>query len=453
MDYDQTFRTSGKNLVKLAIPLIGTHLANVALGITDTIMMGWYSVPALAALVLGNAYFFVFFLFGAGFSFAVQPLVASSSSAGEFILARRYMRMGLWLSLIYAALVLPFFFSAGKILILLGQASDVSHYAENYTRIVGFGLIPALWAMVIRFFLSGLHLTKVTLFITLTTVLLNIPLNYVLIFGNFGFPELGVTGAAISSVIVQIITAVSITAYALGKLPKYKLLKRFFHFDKVAFLKVAKLGLPIGTSIVAETGLFTASSIMMGWFGAVTLAAHGIALQIASVMFMVHLGLAEASTIKAGNAWGNKNILDLKKGAKVAASCSILFSFIAMTFLIVFGDAVVSIYVDIDDPSREQIIHIGALLLIAAALFQFVDGGQAMALGLLRGIQDTAVPMIITILSYWLVGIPSAYLFAIVLNWAPLGIWAGLATGLGSAALLLSIRFIFLINSRRKIML
>jgi MATE family multidrug resistance protein len=163
--------------------------------------------------------------------------------------------------------------------------------------------------------------------------------------------------------------------------------------------------------------------------------------------------LAEASTIKAGNAWGNKNILDLKKGAKVAASCSILFSFIAMTFLILFGDAVVSIYVDIDDPSREQIIHIGALLLIAAALFQFVDGGQAMALGLLRGIQDTAVPMIITILSYWLVGIPSAYLFAFVLNWAPLGIWAGLATGLGSAALLLSIRFIFLINSRRKIML
>ena len=453
MDYDQTVRTSGKNLVKLAIPLIGTHLANVALGITDTIMMGWYSVPALAALVLGNAYFFVFFLFGAGFSFAVQPLVASSSSAGEFILARRYMRMGLWLSLIYAALILPFFFSAGKILILLGQASDISEYAENYTRIVGFGLIPALWAMVIRFFLSGLHLTKVTLFITLTTVLLNIPLNYVLIFGNFGFPELGVTGAAISSVIVQISTAVSITAYALGKLPKYKLLKRFFHFDKVAFLKVAKLGLPIGTSIVAETGLFTASSIMMGWFGAVTLAAHGIALQIASVMFMVHLGLAEASTIKAGNAWGNKNILDLKKGAKVAASCSILFSFIAMTFLILFGDAVVSIYVDIDDPSREQIIHIGALLLIAAALFQFVDGGQAMALGLLRGIQDTAVPMIITILSYWLVGIPSAYLFAFVLNSAPLGIWAGLATGLGSAALLLSIRFIFLINSRRRIML
>ena len=453
MDYDQTFRTSGKNLVKLAIPLIGTHLANVALGITDTIMMGWYSVPALAALVLGNAYFFVFFLFGAGFSFAVQPLVASSSSAGEFILARRYMRMGLWLSLIYAALILPFFFSAGKILILLGQASDISHYAENYTRIVGFGLIPALWAMVIRFFLSGLHLTKVTLFITLTTVLLNIPLNYVLIFGNFGFPELGVTGAAISSVIVQIITAVSITAYALGKLPKYKLLKRFFHFDKVALLKVAKLGLPIGTSIVAETGLFTASSIMMGWFGAVTLAAHGIALQIASVMFMVHLGLAEASTIKAGNAWGNKNILDLKKGAKVAASCSILFSFIAMTFLIVFGDAVVSIYVDIDDPSREQIIHIGALLLIAAALFQFVDGGQAMALGLLRGIQDTAVPMIITILSYWLVGIPSAYLFAFVFNWAPLGIWAGLATGLASAALLLSLRFIFLVDSRRKITL
>ena len=387
MEHDQTFRTSGKNLVKLAIPLIGTHLANVELGITDTIMMGWYSVPALAALVLGNAYFFVFFLFGAGFSFAVQPLVASSSSAGEFILARRYMRMGLWLSLIYAALILPFFFSAGKILILLGQASDISEYAKNYTRIVGFGLIPALWAMVIRFFLSGLHLTKVTLFITLTTVLLNIPLNYLLIFGNFGFPELGVTGAAISSVIVQIITAVSITAYALGKLPKYKLLARFFYFDKVAFLKVAKLGLPIGTSIVAEAGLFTASSIMMGWFGAVTLAAHGIALQITSVMFMIHLGLAEASTIKAGNAWGDKNILYLKKGAKVAASCSILFSFIAMTFLMVFGDAVVSIYVDIDDPAREQIIHIGALLLIAAALFQIVDGGQAMALGLLRGIQ------------------------------------------------------------------
>ena len=453
MENEQTFRASGKNLVKLAIPLIGTHLANVALGITDTVMMGWYSIPALAALVLGNAYFFVFFLFGAGFSFAVQPLVASTSSAGEITLARRYMRMGLWLSLLYAILILPLFFNAGPILIFLGQASDISVYAENYTRIVGFGLIPALWAMVFRFFLSGLHLTKVTLIITLTTVLLNIPLNYLLIFGKLGFPELGVSGAAISSVIVQIITALLITAYALWKLPEYKLLVRFFNFDKVGFLKVAKLGLPIGTSIVAEAGLFTASSIMMGWFGAVTLAAHGIALQIASVMFMIHLGLAEASTIRAGNAWGVKNLEYLKKGAKVAASCSVLFSFIAMIFLITFGDMLVSFYVDIDDPARDQIIYIGALLLIAAALFQFVDGGQAMALGLLRGIQDTSVPMLITILSYWLVGIPSAYFFAFVINWDSLGIWAGLGTGLGFAATLLGARFIVLVNSDRKVTL
>ena len=143
MENEHTFRASGKNLVKLAIPLIGTHLANVALGITDTVMMGWYSIPALAALVLGNAYFFVFFLFGAGFSFAVQPLVASTSSAGEITLARRYMRMGLRLSLIYAILILPLFFNAGPILIFLGQASDMSGYSENYTRIVRFGLIPA----------------------------------------------------------------------------------------------------------------------------------------------------------------------------------------------------------------------------------------------------------------------------------------------------------------------
>ena len=453
MDHEQTFRTSGKNLIKLAIPLIGTHLANVALGITDTIMMGWYSVTALAALVLGNAYFFVFFLFGAGFAFAVQPLVASASSAGELKLARRYMRMGLWLSLIYASLFLPIFFNSEPILILLGQAPDISGYAENYTRIIGFGLIPALWAMVIRFFLSGLHLTKVTLIITLTTVLLNIPLNYLLIFGNLGFPELGVSGAAISSVIVQIITAVSITAYAIRKLPEYKLLTRFFRFDKVAFVKVGTLGLPIGTSIVAETGLFTASSIMMGWFGAITLAAHGIALQIASVMFMIHLGLAEASTIKAGNAWGSRNLLLLKKGAKIAASCSILFSLAAMTVLITFGDTLVAIYVDIDDPSRTQIIYTGALLLVAAALFQFVDGGQAMALGLLRGIQDTTVPMLITILSYWLVGVPSAYFFAFVLNFKSIGIWAGLATGLGFAAILLGFRFVYLTNPNRKMLL
>lgn len=190
---------------------------------------------------------------------------------------------------------------------------------------------------------------------------------------------------------------------------------------------------------------------MMGWFGAITLAAHGIALQIASVMFMIHLGLAEASTIKAGNAWGSRNLLVLKKGAKVAASCSILFSLAAMTFLITFGDILVSIYVDIDDPSRTQIIYTGALLLVAAALFQFVDGGQAMALGLLRGIQDTTVPMLITILSYWLVGVPSAYFFAFVLNFEPLGIWAGLATGLGFAAILLGFRFVYLVNSNRKI--
>ena len=162
---------------------------------------------------------------------------------------------------------------------------------------------------------------------------------------------------------------------------------------------------------------------------------------------------AEASTIRAGNAWGVKNLEYLKKGAKGAASCSVLFSFIAMIFLITFGDMLVSFYVDIDDPARDQIIYIGAFLLIAAALFQFVDGGQAMALGLLRGIQDTTVPMLITILSYWLVGIPSAYFFAFIINWNSLGIWAGLGTGLGFAATLLGVRFIVLVNSDRKVTL
>ena len=425
----------------LGLPLIGGHLAQFAIGLTDTIMLGRYDVEALAAVTLAGSFYFVLFLFGGGFGLAVMPMVATSAAEEDETSIRRSTRMGLWLSLLYGMLVMPLLWWSYPILIATDQDPQVAQTASEYLRVAGWGLFPALVVMVLKSYLAALERTQIVLWITVAAAVINGLTNYALIFGNWGAPELGVMGAAIASVVTQTVSLVAVIFYAVKVLPEHSLFQRFWRPDWEMFISVLKLGVPIGLTLLAEASLFATSAFMMGWIGQVPLAAHGIALNLASATFMVHLGLSNAATIRAGNALGRKDRAHLEKGAIAVTGMSLVVSVMTIILFLTCAEPLISVFVESDDPQRPQILAIGAGLLAMAALFQLVDGAQVIALGLLRGLQDAKVPMVMAGLSYWVVGIPASYYFGFIRGMDGIGVWLGLVLGLASAAVLLMTRF------------
>lgn len=435
--------TSGhvRALLRIGLPLIGGHVAQFGIGLTDTIMLGWYSVEALAAVVLGSTFFFVLFILGSGFAIAVMPLVAEADAQNDQVLLRRVTRMGLWLSVLFSVLLIPLFVLSGPILLGLQQEAQVAELAQVYLRVAGLGLTPALLVMVLKSYLAALEHTRVVFWVTVAAVPVNGLVNYALIFGNWGAPEMGVQGAAIASVTVQFVSLIGVVIYAVRTLPEHALFQRIWRPDWEVFASVFRLGLPIGLTNLAEVGLFAASSLMMGWLGTIQLAAHGIALQLASLAFMLHLGLSNAATVRAGNAMGRKDADHMARGAIVAIVMSIGFACVATVIFLSVPELLLGSFIDPAEPQRDAILAAGVSLLYMAALFQFMDGAQVMALGLLRGVQDTRGPLIIAAFSYWGIGVPSGYALGFVFEMGGVGVWLGLVLGLTAAAVLLMYRF------------
>ncbi len=437
------FRAQARAVLGLGLPLVGSHMAQFGLHVTDTIMLGWYGVIDLAAGALGATVFFAFFTFGSGYANAVMPMVATAAARDDETEVRRAARMGLWLSILYALLVLPIFVSAEPILLALGQEAEVSTLGGAYLAIVGLGLAPALMVMVLKAYLAALGRTQVVLWVTVAAVFVNIFFNWVFIFGNLGVAEMGARGAAVASVLVQLFTLGVMLAYAawLPALRRYALLVRFWRPDWAALRAVNALGLPIGLAMLAETGMFAASAVMMGWLGAQTLAAHSIALEITAMFFMIHMGLSNAATVLVGRARGRRDMPGLRAAARASVIISMAVAVTTMGIYLVLGEVMVGAFLSPDDPERAVIVPLGVTLLWVAAIFQLADGGQAMAMGLLRGIQDTKVPMVIAAVSYWLIGIPAGYALAFQAGLQGVGLWLGLVVGLSVAAVALMLRF------------
>ena len=430
-----------KAIMSLGLPLIGGHLAQFSIGLTDTVMMGWYSVEGLAAVTLASTFLFVLFIFGSGFAQAVMPLVASQYAENDDLQMRRTTRMGLWMSFVFAIAVMPMFYFSGGILLVLGQEPELAADAQAYLRIAGWGVIPALGVMVLKSYLAALERTQVVLWVTLIAMVVNGFSNYALIFGNWGAPELGLRGSAIASLGVQILSLLVIAGYVLRALPQQQIFARLWKPDWEAFFLVGRLGVPIGFTILAEVGLFATSTLMMGWLGTIQLAAHGVALQLASLTFMIHLGLSNAATVRAGNALGRKDPDHLMRGAKLVIVMSILVALLTIVVFVSVPEPLISVFLDKDEPDRAEIMKIGALLLLMAGIFQLVDAAQVMALGLLRGLRDTKVPMSFAVFSYWVIGAPCSYLLGFVFQFEGAGVWGGLVVGLAVAAILMTERF------------
>ena len=430
-------------LLALGLPLIGSHVAQMLLHVTDTILLGWYGVTELAAVVVAGSAFFVVFILGSGFAQAIMPMVAQALGRGDETQVRRDTRMGLWLSILFGLCTYPVFWTSGSWLLALGQKPEIAQLGQDFLRIAGFGMVPALLIMALKSYLAALGRTQVVLWTTLFAVVVNVAIAYPLIFGAWGLPEMGVRGAAVASVTVQAVNALVLALYAalLRDLRHYRLFQRFWRPDWPAFVQVFRLGWPIGITGLAEAGLFQAATLMMGWIGTVQLAAHGIAMQAASLTFMVHLGIASATTVRTGRFAGTGDAQAMREGAKVAIAMSFAFGLAMVVLFLAFPRPILALFTDTTKPEAAAILDFGTHLLAMAALFQLADAMQAMALGLLRGIKDTRVPMWAAGISYWLIGIPTSYILAFPLGLGGIGLWTGLVIGLLAAALSMMARF------------
>lgn len=428
-------------LLGLAVPLIGSNLAGFAVHMTDVVLMGWYDVTSLAGMVLASSLWVIIMLMGSGFATAVMPLAATAAEEGDVREVRRVTRMGLWLSLAYAAVALPVLLHSGRIFAAMGQEPEVAELAGRYLGIAGWMVVPTLIGMVIRSFLSALERTSVLLWATLGAALLNALWGYALIFGHWGFPEMGIEGAAWAALATQTLSALLLLGHALWRLPQYELLRRFWRPDTAALGRVFRLGWPIGGQLLAEVGLFAGSAIMVGWLGEVPLAAHGMAMQLVSATFMIHLGLSQAVTVRTGQFLGRGDREGMRQGAIAAILISATIALLTTAAFLLAPEAFLSLFVDPADPARPAVMAVGTTLLVLASLSQLFDGAQVLALGLLRGIQDTTVPMILAALSYWCVGIPVAYVLGFVAGWEQVGVWVGLIASLVCVSALLMARF------------
>jgi MATE family multidrug resistance protein len=442
----KNLRYQFKSTLSLGLPLIAMTLTQSVIHLIDTIMVGWYGVTELAAAVLGTTFFFVFFIMGSGFAAAVMPLVSEAVAGGKEVVIRRVTRMGMWLSVLYAICSIPIIFFSGKILELLGQDPELSNMAQTYLRYVCVSMAPALIIMVLRSYLSALERTTVFLWIIISSLLLNTTLNWVLIFGNLGMPELGLVGAALASTITQIITTLILIIYIIKdkELSKYAIFKRIYKIDWNVFGIVFNLGWPIGLTWLAEVLSFAGTAIIIGLMGTIPLAAHGIALQIVSISFMFHLGLSQACTVKISYYLEKKDIDSLGKGIIAAFVLSLMLVILAVLIFLFLPEQILGAFLAPDDPSRGLIIALGTTLLMMAAIFQVFDSGQVMILGSLRGFKDTKVPMLMAAFGYWAVGLPSSYYLGIYLEFGAPGVWVGLAVGLALVCCLLGLRFKFI---------
>ena len=345
----------------------------MAIVTTDTVVMGWYDIPSLAALSLSGPIWFIAFVLGTGFAWAAMPMIASALGRGDEREVRRVTRMGLWLSAFFGLLVSPLFFGFERIFLALGQNPEVAALGGQYMPWMGVALTPALLVMVLKSYLSALELTRSILAVTILGAVLNLGFDYVLVFGNLGAPELGIQGAGIAALLGNLIAFVLLAVYAALARPDHEIFRNIHRPDWEFFKRVFQLGWPIGLTNFAEVGLFAASTVMMGWVGTIALAAHGIALQIASITFMVHMGLSQAITVRAGRAWGQNDRALLRAASLAAMGLSLAAAALTITMFLTIPDLLVGLFVDPDDPQRPAILATGATLLAVAALFQLVD--------------------------------------------------------------------------------
>ncbi|MBU1334025.1 MAG: MATE family efflux transporter [Alphaproteobacteria bacterium] len=427
----------------LAWPLVIAQLAQNALTATDVIMLGWLGPSHLAAGTLATTFIMPFFVGGIGIVGAVAPLVAQARGARDIRAVRRIVRQGMWAAILLATLMVPVLLQIRPIFAVLGQNPDTAIMSEQYIQVGVWMLFPALAMVALRSLLSAFDATRIILLITIGGVIVNALANYALMFGNFGMPRLELRGAALATVLSNILMFGLMLAHVLRhrRFKRFYVLMRFWKPDWVRFREIFRIGTPIGLTVLAEVGLFTAAALLMGLLGTDEVAAHAVALQCASMAFMVPLGLGIAATVRVGMAYGRSDPEGIRKAGWTAFVLGTGFMAFSCVLFLTAGPTIVTWFLDPRLPENANALALAATFLVVAGVFQLVDGAQVVAAHALRGLSDTKIPMVLAILGYWAVGLPIAYILGFVVGWRGVGIWIGLAAGLAFVAVVLVIRF------------
>ncbi len=439
------WRAEIRSTLLLAYPMVLTNLTQALIHATDVVLLGWAGPRTLAAGALGVNLFTAFVIFGMGLVTATAPMLARELGARRHSVreVRRTVRQGMWAAAAFAVPVLAILWNGETILLALGQDPMLAADAGRFLRALQWGFLPALLFLVLRSFVAALERPIWSLLISIAGVLCNAFLNYVLIFGHLGFPALGLLGSGIGSAITNLLmfAGMALVVIRHPRFRRYRLFGRFWRADWPRFLDIWKLGLPIAVTLGLEITIFNAAVFIMGLFGTASLAAHAIAIQIAALSFMVPLGLSQAATVRVGLALGRNDPAGITRAGWTSFALGVGFMGMMGLVMISMPYSLVFLFLDESDPANAAVISLAVSFLGVAALFQIVDGAQAVGAGMLRGLQDTTVPMIYAGFGYWVIGLATGLALAFGLGWQGIGIWVGLAVGLAVVSVLMIARW------------
>lgn len=439
MNYATHLRTNWK----LAYPVILSQLGYVTMGITDNVMVGHINPTSLAAAGLALVAFNVMLIFGIGVSFAMAPLIAEAHAVDDTQKVTSVLQHGLLINFITSLALVGVATVGQRILHHMHQPEAVVALALPYLRIITYSLVPALIFQSFKQFAEGLSHTQLGMVVILGANVLNIFLNYLLIYGHGGFPAMGLTGAGWATLVARVGMAFSIAIYVYYA-PRYRVYRAAFsirRYSRKLINKILHLGIPSGVQFVFEMFAFDFSLVMMGWLGVKTQASHQIAINLAAISYMISSGLSMAATIRVGHYVGKQDMANVRMAIKSLLGMTLMI--MACTALIFFTARHVLPTFYVDDA---EVIATAASLLIIAGLFQFSDGTQVVCIGALRGLQDVKIPTALSFMAYWVIGLPLGYYLAFTAGYGAQGVWYGLLTGLSVTALAMYARLRWLVN-------
>ncbi len=426
--------------LRLAMPIVVSQLGHTLAHLADSVIVGHFAgTIQLAAVSLVNSLFMLILVLGMGLAYGLTPLIAQENGRKNYDECGKLLSNSLIINF-FISLLLYGFVHLGTLLVIdhIGQAPEVVAYAKPYLGLLGFSIIPLMIFQTFKQFAEGLGFTKQAMFVSIWGNVINIVLGVVFVKGMFGITPMGVKGVGLSTLIDRTVMAIVMSVYVMRS-PVFKVYVKQFKisfFDKVRAFKIAKIGAPVALQYSFEISAFSGAAILIGTIGAIEQAAHQVAINLASITYMMASGIASAATIKTGNNFGKSNFKDLRQSAIASYHIIILFMTITALFFVLANNLLPFLYTE-----DNAVISIAAQLLIIAGFFQLFDGTQVVGLGVLRGIGDVNIPTVITFIAYWMIGIPLGYFLGIKLEMGVNGIWYGLTFGLLTASILLFIRF------------
>lgn len=436
--FSSEYIKSYKATFYLAYPVVLSQLGHIMVGVVDTAMVGQIGTIQQAAVALSNSLYTLVLVFGLGVSYGITPLVAAADSSKDVSQNSDLLKHGIVINTVLGILLFLLLFLLSPVLNFFNQKQEVVDLAIPFLNVMMLGMIPLCIFSGFKQFTEGLSFTRIAMLITIGSNLLNILLNYLMIFGHWGFPKMGLMGSCWASFIARVVMAVSMLAYVYYNKPfrKYRPGFSFKNLSGKLTKKILNIGVPSGLQWVFEVGAFAFAVIMIGWINPKAQAAHQVALSLAATTYMMASGLSAAASVRVGNQAGLHDREGVRRAGFSAFIMVLAFMGICALCFVLFRNTLPALFTT--DP---EVIPIASSLLVIAAFFQLSDGVQVVGLGALRGVKDVKLPTIITLIAYWAIGLPMSYVFGFKMNLGVQGVWYGLSLGLTIAAVFLFLRF------------